>query len=86
MISDFEREILTRTDVAKPEGMGYPTVAYITWVSQGNRVQMGRVRWAFGPNDTGRETLTVSASPFPGAWVYVDEADILVVRHPEAMQ
>lgn len=84
MITDFEREILTRTDVAKAEGMGHPTVAWIVWTDATDGVQMGRVRWGYLAMN-GAEARW-SASPFPGAWVPVNESDILVVRHPEAMQ
>lgn len=89
MITDFDREILTRTDALKPEGKAYPTVAYIVWRTNATdnspAVEMGPVRWVFGAEDTAAEELTASASPFPGAWVYVKEFDILAVRHPEAM-
>lgn len=85
MISEFEREILTRTDVATPEYPKAPTVAYIAWVGRNNTVEIGPVRWVHTSEDTGTEKLIVSASPFPGAWTYVNEDDILNVRHPEAM-
>lgn len=81
-LSQFELDILRRVGTPNQhQGVGlYGIYAFAVWNGR-EGIEMGPVRWGASTQDG----LHYSCSPFPGAWTYVKESDILRVRHVHAL-
>lgn len=77
-LSDNEIKVLD----SMPNGGDMTTKAYIVW-NRGQGIEFGPCRHAIGCDLTERQ---FSVSPFPGAWIYINQKEILAVRHVDAMQ
>lgn len=91
-LSHLEIEILESILAGTIEGtkkneMDYPTVAYVVWIGEDNRIEMGPCRWGHRNNyhtNNGVES-SWSVSPFPGAWAMIPITKIIRVRHINAI-
>lgn len=76
-LTDYELSLLREGNHVAVE-----PYAYIAWTGHDGTVEFGPVRWRMLSDGE----LLYSASPFPGAWTYVKEDQVLRVRHPRAMR
>lgn len=82
-LSQFELDILRRVGATNQHaGIGVSgSYAMVVWHGRYG-IEMGPVRWFANRGDQG---MYYSCSPFPGAWSDVPEANIIRVRHINAL-